>query len=189
MPTFLFEQPWIVGTIGSILTVASVFGWLQTGNRWAAYSAIGFALITVLMVLMNLWVVTDREEVTVWLFQIASEVENNETPKVMARISHDATDRVRDAAAKLPRIKFLNARITKIHKVEIQSNRFNAKANVRMNVFVEADIQNYPVKAPRWIGLSLQKIEGKWLLTDFEDREPQHEFMGSDDAWPSQLQN
>lgn len=44
MATILFEQPWLVGAIGAVLTVMTFYGWVQTGNAIAFRTAIGFAV-------------------------------------------------------------------------------------------------------------------------------------------------
>ncbi len=62
MATILFEQPWLISTIGAVLTVLTFYGWVQTGNSIALKTAIGFAIGSILLVLLNLWVITDTEK-------------------------------------------------------------------------------------------------------------------------------
>ncbi len=37
MAEYLFENPFVVGFVGALLTGLSLFGWIQTGNKLAAY--------------------------------------------------------------------------------------------------------------------------------------------------------
>jgi hypothetical protein len=177
MPTLLFEQPWVIGLIGAILSIVGLFGWLQTGNAIAWKSSIGFAVATLILLLLNLWVVTDREVVRSFLIDAAGELQRNEYDKVLARLHPSASDSIANHAQILPTIKFSVARITKFHSIEILMNRTEPKATVRMNVFLEAETRHTAGKVPRWVSMSLEKVQGRWLITDLEHRAPQHEFM------------
>jgi hypothetical protein len=189
MPSIFFEQPWIIGGIGTVLSVITIFGWLQSGNPIAFRSACGLIVATILLTLLNVWVVTDREVVRDWLLETCMQVQDNQfdnKEKVMALIHPDASERVMNYASTLPDIKFVVARITKIHSIEIEAKRNATRAIVRMNVYVEGESRYANGKAPRWVGMTLSKHAGKWLVTDFDAREPQHEFMKSrtDQSWP-----
>jgi hypothetical protein len=192
MPSFLFEQPWIIGGIGTVLSVITIFGWVQSGNAIALRSACGLIVATVALVLLNLWVVTDREVVRAWLLDTAERIQRNEFEgdipgeKIQMLIHPDASERTMNYSRILPNIKFTMAKITKIHSIEIDAKRNLTKAVVRMNVFVEAESKYASGKTPRWVGLTLVKKDDKWLITDFEAKEPQHEFMKSraDVEWP-----
>lgn len=38
MLAILFEQPWFIGAIGTVLTIVTFYGWAQTGNTIALQS-------------------------------------------------------------------------------------------------------------------------------------------------------
>ena len=179
MVTVLLEQPWIVGAVGTILTVVTLYGWTQTGNEIAFKTGIGFAVGSILLMILNLWIVTDAEQVRSWLIEAAAELESNQADKVVRRLSPNHSDRVANAAERLKTVKFTVARITKIHSVKVDYQGANPIAYVRMNVFVEAESAGMSGKVPRWVGLTIEKKGKEWLIVDFEDREAQHEFMNS----------
>ena len=179
MVTVLLEQPWIVGAVGTILTVVTLYGWTQTGNEIAFKTGIGFAVGSILLMILNLWIVTDAEQVRSWLVEAAAELESNQADKVVRRLSPNHSDRVANAAERLKTVKFTVARITKIHSVKVDYQGANPIAYVRMNVFVEAESAGMSGKVPRWVGLTIEKKGKEWLIVDFEDREAQHEFMNS----------
>lgn len=179
MVTVLLEQPWIVGAVGTILTVVTLYGWTQTGNEIAFKTGIGFAVGSILLMILNLWIVTDAEQVRSWLIEAAAELESNQADKVVRRLSPNHSDRVANAAERLKMVKFTVARITKIHSVKVDYQGANPIAYVRMNVFVEAESAGMSGKVPRWVGLTIEKKGKEWLIVDFEDREAQHEFMNS----------
>ncbi len=179
MVTVLLEQPWIVGAVGTILTFVTLYGWTQTGNEIAFKTGIGFAVGSILLMILNLWIVTDAEQVRSWLIEAAAELESNQADKVVRRLSPNHSDRVANAAERLKTVKFTVARITKIHSVKVDYQGANPIAYVRMNVFVEAESAGMSGKVPRWVGLTIEKKGKEWLIVDFEDREAQHEFMNS----------
>jgi len=177
MPTLLFEQPWIIGVLGAIVTAATFFGWLQSGNPIAFRSACGFLVTTVLMVLLNCWVVTEQEIIQSWLGETATELESNQFEQVLKRIHPEASERVSSRTRMLKNIKFSSVRITKIHGIDIKSTRNSTQAVIRMNVFAEGEMNRATGKIPRWIGLTLEKSNGKWMVADIQEKDPLHEFM------------
>ena len=179
MVTVLLEQPWIVGAVGTILTVVTLYGWTQTGNAIAFKTGLGFAVGSILLMILNLWIVTDAEQVRSWLVEVAAELESNQADKVLKRLSPNQSYRVANAAERMKLVKFTVARITKIHSVKVDYQGANPIAYVRMNVFVEAESSGMSGKVPRWVGLTIEKKGKEWLIVDFEDREAQHEFMNS----------
>ncbi len=179
MIPLLFEQPWLIGTIGTVVTVLTFYGWSQTGNSIAFKASVGFAMVSLLLLLLNVWVVTDSERVRVWLADAASELQSNQYDRVLKRISPNHSERVERTAQRMQTVKFSVARVTRIHSIAIDYKTSNPTALVRMNAFVEAESSGVTGRIPRWVGLELEKRGEEWLLTDFEDREAQHEFIHS----------
>lgn len=179
MISIFFEQPWVIGAIGTVLTVLTFYGWTQTGNSIAFKTALGFAVGSILIVFLNLWIVTDSEQVRTWLVNVAGELQSNQYDRVLARISPDRSERVASAADRLKTVRFTVAKITKIHSVVVDTKGTRTTAHVRMNAFVEAESGGMSGKIPRWVGLTLEKNGKEWLITDFEEREAQYEFMKS----------
>ena len=179
MYSVLFEQPWIVGAVGTILTVVTLYGWTQTGNSIAFKTGLGFAATSIVLLILNLWAVTDAEQVRIWLVDVASDVEKNRYEKVLSRLSPDHSDRVASTADRMKMVKFTVARITRIHSIKVDYQGTKPVAYVRMNVFVEAESSGASGKIPRWVGLTIEKRGNEWFIVDFEDREAQHEFMKS----------
>ena len=179
MTSLFFEQPWMIGAIGTILTIATFYGWMQTGNSIALKVAIGMAVLTLLLLACNAWVVTDAEKIQIWLSDAADELQNNQFERVLKRISPNHSIRVANTAERMKTVKFHVAKVTKIHSIEVDSSGSTPTAFVRMNAFVEAESGGMSGKVPRWVGLTLEKKGNDWLMIDFEDREPQYEFMNS----------
>jgi len=181
MNAIFFEQPWIIGTVGTVVTIATLYGWTQTGNSIALKTAIAFAIATLSLLIVNLFVVSDAEQVRTWLLSAANELQNNDIDKVLKRLSPDCSERVTNVAERMKNVKFSIAKITKIHSIEVESKKGEVTAQVRMNAFVAGESHGMSAKVPRWVALTLEKKNRDWLIIDFEDRDPQHEFMNSSD--------
>jgi hypothetical protein len=181
MNALLFEQPWIIGAIGTVITIVTLYGWTQTGNSIALKIAIGFAAATLLLTLANFFILTDAEQVRTWLSNTAAELQNNEYEKILKKFAPDCSERVTNVGDLVKNVKFSTAKVTKIHSIEVESDSGAVIARVRMNAFVAGEINGLTGKVPRWVFLTLEKQDREWLITDFEDRDPQHEFINSSD--------
>jgi hypothetical protein len=177
MPTFLVEQPWIIGIIGAVVTIAALFGWLQSGNPIALRSGIGLAVASILLVVMNLWIVTDSEIIHTWVMDVANELEQNQVQKVKDRVHPQATNTVASRMNVLDHIQFESVRVTKIHSIDVKTTGDLKTAVVHMNVLAQGKLDGTPGKVPRWIGLNLETLKGKWLVVDVQEKDPLHEFM------------
>lgn len=182
MNSLLFENPILVGVIGTIVFSMSVFGWLQTGNPWAGRAAAIFVGITAFLIWLNIWIETDRESVRAMLMDAASEVEQNQIEKLKGRVHPEATERVHQSMSQLPGFKFDQAKITKIHSIELSEAGVRKVAFVRMNVIAEAESKMRSAEGMRsklaaWLQLELEHMDGEWRVVDCERHGPQHEFL------------
>ncbi len=179
MTTLLFEHPWLLGAIGTALTVMSLYGWTQTGNLIPLRIGLGLAVVTILLLACNVLIVTDAERIRTWIVDTADELQNNQFEKVMKRLSPNHSIRVANTADRMKNVKFSIAKVTKIHSIEVDKTGGVPTALIRMNAFVEVESGGMSGKVPRWVGLTLEKRGTEWFILDFEDREPQHEFINS----------
>jgi hypothetical protein len=182
MNSLLFENPILVGLIGTIVFGMTVFGWLQTGNPWAGRASIAVAVITAFLIWLNIWIETDRESVRAMLLEAASEVEQNQLEKLKSRVHPEATERVHLAMSQLPGFTFEQAKITQIHAIDFSKAGARKVAFVRMNVIAEAESKGGSAAGVRgklaaWVQLELEQMGGKWRVVDCERQGPQHEFL------------
>lgn len=183
MTPFLFEQPWLIGTIGAILSIATFYGWTQSGSPLVLRTACGMVAFTLVLLLINVLVVTQSEEIRAWASEAAHELENNQRDKVMERIHPDCTARVDQCVQRMNGIVFSAFRVSKIHGVDVVRENGIVKAKLRMNVVVQGNVEGYyremKGRVVRWVNLTLERFDGRWYVMDIEDREPQHEFVWS----------
>ena len=172
----LFESPLLVGGIGIAVLAATIFGFVQTGSKAALYAAIGILLLTVLLVFISLRVETEKEQLTSFIHQTASELENNNHAAILSRIHPNANTTVGRAAAEMPRYEFTVADVTRIHELEIRSSAQPPTAIVKMNVVVEGTFDGFSGRVPRYVEISLEKVGDRWLVTDYQHDEPTKGF-------------
>lgn len=174
---WLFENTWIVGGLGVFAVGLAVFAWIQTGHSWALRTAVGLGVLTVLLVAMNLWVETEREELLRTLYGLADDLQANRTDRVLAQIHPEASPQLSHYRDRLRDVRFHYARIKTIHGIEIGPSRTPRTAVVRLNAVVEAEQSGLRGTVPRWVRLRFEKEKGKWWIVDCEDREPQYEML------------
>ena len=112
MSELLFENPFVVGVTGTAFVLIALVTWVQGGFRAALYSAIGFALLTLILLLVNINVQTDRETIQTLLHQVGRDLEHNEFDKVIAVIHPAAVEAIQRAKSELHNYKFSMARVT-----------------------------------------------------------------------------
>jgi hypothetical protein len=185
MTSLLFEQPWLIGSIGAVLTIVTLYGWLQSGNQLALRSSAGIFASTLALLALNIGVTTYAEEVYAWADDAAKELRNNEREKVMARIHPSCSPMVENCISRMYSVTFSDFRVTKIHGVEIANEGEDITAIARMNVVAEASAEGqyreFKGKAARWIQLKMIREQGYWQVIDLEERDAQHEFIWTRD--------
>jgi hypothetical protein len=111
---FLFENPWWIIFFG--IVAAAVLGVIlfRTGRGAVLWALLGVVAITLLGVLVERLVVTERERVEMTLDGITAALEANDLNGVLAYVSPDAAKTRRRAAWALGRIKVQSARISNL---------------------------------------------------------------------------
>jgi hypothetical protein len=177
MLELLLERPVTIGLIGSILSVATFYGWVQSGSRPLFRTSIGLAVGTVVLALIGWYIDTDKDILRRFVYETAQELEANQHQKVAAKIHPQATGELQDAKLRLPDIRFAVARIKSIHDIDVTRHRTGVTATITMNVYVEVAYGDRQGKAPRWVQLTLEQLDGEWRIVTFEQREPHYQML------------
>ncbi len=172
MSEMLFENPLWVGFIGCVFSGIAGFIWLNTMNRAALQVACGLLGLTVILVLVNINVITEREHIEAMLYRVADALGKNDRETVYQAIDPNATPVVMRAKMELPKYLFTEARVTGITSIEVDSRADPAQAFARFNVRVALTILGDKLDIPRFIKLSMRKSGARWLVYDYEHDEP-----------------
>ena len=179
MLEILLERPVMIGAIGAIITIATFYAWMQTGIKQLLPSSIALAIATVMLIVLSVTIETEQEILRRFVYETASELESNQHQKVIAKIHPQASENLQDARLRLPQIQFTAARIKTIHEIQLKRNRTGVNAIITMNAYIDASYGERAGRAPRWIQLTLEKTNDKWLMVDFQQREPHYEMLNS----------
>ncbi|MBU6236270.1 MAG: hypothetical protein KGQ51_00495 [Planctomycetes bacterium] len=180
MLEMLLESPVTIGAIGAIVAIATFYAWMQTGIKQLLPTSIAVAAATIMLVILSLMIDTDQEILRRYVYETASELEANQYQKVIAKIHPRAADSLQDARNRLPDIQFTAARIKTIHEISVTRHRTGSHATITMNVYIEASYNAQQGQAPRWVQLTLEQTDGRWLMVDFQQREPHYQLLNQE---------
>lgn len=168
MESLFFEGPIWIGLCGVFVVVVAAYFWTQTGNKPALYTAAAAGLLTLILVMVNIQVVTQREELRDIMRDIATNLEQNNHDAVIAYIHPNAQPVVQRAKSELNNYEFSRAKITRIKDIIVNNNSQPPTAIAEFNVVVEISGQGHKLTVPRFIKAYLMQKDGKWLVNDYE---------------------
>jgi|GEM_PF-463370 len=177
--TWLFDQPLTIVLLSVGLLTGLAITWISTGHKVLLYALIGGAVIAVLLLITERFVVTDREAIEATLQQMARDVASNVPAKITQHISASAPQIQAAANTEMPKYKFDSLRITKIHRIDVKADAEPRTAVVEFNIIAKgtfgsgADVLA-DATIPRWVELDLVKDpDGAWRVKDYRHAQPQ----------------
>ena len=170
MVRLLAEQPTLLAIMLAILGGGSVYGWLQTGKRAAAFiGLICFLLIPAGYLLAANWE-TDREQISQLVHSAAASVEANDVDSVLAFIDPGEPE-IRDrAAAEMPKYRFKRVDVGQIRSIKFVQNAFPPEAQVDITVNVTGGLQSgggTEHKGSRRVVLRCHKQTDRWYISEY----------------------
>ena len=176
--TTILENPFPAVLIGALMTLILLGGWMQTAKRWLLVLAVLVIFITVGLVILERNVVTDREQITITLHDIARLVEKNNVDEAVGYVHSQAKEVRERAAAELPKYEFRVVEIKRNLEIEVFPDHQPPKAVAEFNVRVEATVKNgtYSGEAIRFCIVTFyQEPDGSWRVADYSH----HDLMDS----------
>lgn len=174
----IMEQPLTIVITGVFLVIALVGGLLQTGRRSLLYAAVGVALLTVGLLMLERTVVTPREQVKATLNVIAHDLEQNDVNAILTHISKDRVDLQRDAKTKMSLVEIVDVDIKNNLKVELYSDRGIEYAECRFNCMIRFKILRGIASGedvrpfPQHFVVRFRQEDGRWRVRDYEMQDP-----------------
>jgi hypothetical protein len=168
MSELLFENPLTIGIAGGACTLIALVMWIKGGFRAAFYSALGLAVLTAILLFINVSVKTDREQVEQVLYDVAAAVARNDFPAVLAHVHPNAIEGLQRAKNELPSYHFTDARITGIKSIEVKPNTPPPTATAEFYVAVAVEMQGSPFRGNRFVRAHFRKLDGRWLVYNYE---------------------
>jgi len=175
MESFL-ESPFPALVIGGITCAILGGGWIQTGRCPLLYLMIVAILLTVCAVLLERFVVTDREHVKATLFEIARLVEQNDIDAAM-EYAYSGSPQVRqEATSELSHYHFVSVDIKRNLEIEVFPDEDPPRATADFNVVVVLGTRDGMVserRIPRYVEVTMyREADGRWRVSDYEHDDP-----------------
>ncbi len=181
MIEMILERPSIVAIAGLVVVLATLWTWLQSGNKLVIWVALALFLLFAGLTLTGYFVQTDKEQLVTWLDQTAQELESNQFDVVRKKFHPGGDSAVAMLESWENRLVFSYARIKRIHSIEFDGPSANLHAKVKMNVLVDVQFQGNEQKIPRYVELSLYRVNGQWLVAGLRHEEPTYGFKKHDE--------
>ena len=178
--TALFEESLLFVVLGIITSVILGFAWLQTGRRQFAVALAVVIVLTVLVVVIERNVVTDREEVDAVLRQAAREVQQNDLRGLLPLIHAQAPEIRAQAEAEFPKYAFKSVDINRNLKITVNPSAQPGEAIAKFNVVVIGSHRDGSVeqwKAPRYVTVTFRKQGNDWRIFAYEHVDAQQGLL------------
>jgi hypothetical protein len=176
----LFEDPTLPVVLGIITAVILGFVWLQTGRRPFIYGLSAVIVLTILVIVIERVVVTDREEVDSVLRQAARAVEKNELAGVLRLIHPESPGMRAQAEAEFPKYKFESVSIKQNLKITLDQPGDANEAEATFNVMVigsdRAGTMEH-VRVPRYVIVKFRKDGDTWKAYSYEHHDPREGLL------------
>lgn len=170
---FLLENSWMVGGLGFAISLATAYGWIQTGRKEALFAAAGILVLTIILIVVSMQVETDGEAIRKMIYQTADDVENNRRDAVLKRIHPSAVEILERARAEIQNYEFNRADVTQIHEITVNSKAQPAQATVKMNIIAGGSFSGFTSNGvPRYVEFTLYKSGKEWMVFDYSHSEP-----------------
>lgn len=168
MQSFFLESPLLLGASGCLIVSLAVFLWIQTAHRAALYGAFAALAATIVLVLLSIQIETPREQIEKTIQEVADAVENNRVEEVLEYLHPGAVVGRRHVEQEMPRYKFTEARVTRMHSIAVNHATNPPTAIAEFNVIVDVSAHGQSARVPRFVRAYFTYSDGKWLVNDYE---------------------
>jgi hypothetical protein len=100
--TLLLEQPLAVVIVGVVVALGTGIAWTSTGRKEWLIALGAIVALTIMGLVVEQLVVTDREAIEATLREIARDVESNNLPALLKHVSAGNTELTQKATAEMP---------------------------------------------------------------------------------------
>jgi ketosteroid isomerase-like protein len=168
------ESAFFPSCIGVMLAIVFVGLAFSTGETIMLKAALVVALLITVLNVIEVSIVTDREQVENSLYDMASAMRQNDFEHVFEYL--DREELVQRARAELRDATCHSCNITAIKEVTVGQAGESAVAD--FVAFARASNKGFPSPTPiqRRIKLSMEKRSGGWKIVDFETSDPRAGF-------------
>jgi hypothetical protein len=167
------ESPWPILFIGIAVEAALAFALLRSGRGILLLAMIGTAVLVLIGLLVERFVVTDRKAIRNTLDEAAAAVVANNVDRLLDCISPSAVEVRREARIVLSRVEVEDIGISNL---EIRINRLTAPPTARVGLRAYGKGRDRSPRIPfpyerfsQPVIVELRLEGGRWLVTGYDD--------------------
>ena len=172
--TWITENPMIPLITGGLLAAVFFMMWVSSREKLMLFLSLGIVAGMGLLLALEAVIVTDREELTELVYQLAFEVQENDMNQVLSYVDSNRDEIVRRVRNEMPRYDFDTCRMTGVTSFESLGGN-PERCELVFNVSVRVAIGNSPEKLPgqRRVRLLFERDQnGEWKIIDYEHWDP-----------------
>ena len=173
--SFFLESPLSIVLVGIFFAVAALFGLLKTGLIRFLYIAIGVAVLTCLLVVVERQIVTPREEIAQTLQVIAADLESNNAQAILEHVSTTVPETRSLAARALKRVELHRVVVKNNLTVDFGSDPNGNRAKASFNAVIVGSEKSGAIQnqtSPWFFIVDFVKEGGKWRVVDYSRKSP-----------------
>jgi hypothetical protein len=163
------ESPWPFLLLGIAIEAVLAVMLLQTGRGKLLWAMVGVAILTLLGLVVEHFVITDRKAVANTLDACAAAIEKNNIDQTLGCISSQAPRTQSDARWVLGRFQFSKARISGL---EVTINRMTSPPTARATFTAIGTCTDRKGEMPynsfaRQVTVTLHRENNRWLVGEY----------------------
>jgi hypothetical protein len=167
---WLFESPLtiVLGAVavGFLLGVA----WVQTGKNGFLFAIGGVVAVAIGLLILERAVVTDAEQVTAIIYEIARQIEANDADEVVKHVVSSKPELAEQGKREMQKHTFSGIGIT-MHSVEAQPEKQPPQVVAEFNAFISGSFADGQVELqgrPVYFRVTFWKdTDGVWKIADY----------------------
>jgi len=166
--TTLLEDPVPICAVGAVLATICGLAFLARRNLPSLMALVGVVLASLLLVLVEQLVVTDREEVETAVDELMLAIEENDLPAVVATIDPAAVEVRSDAESLMPQVRIEDTGSSSL-RVEVNTDAEGTTAVAKFRGKVDGIHKSSGQRVFYFeeVHLFWIKRDQRWLVTDY----------------------
>lgn len=156
----VLENPILIVAVGAVAATIAMIVFLARRSLESLIALAGIVAFTLIALLVERYVVTDREQIRANLAETLAAIEANDLTSVLAQLDPAAKTIRSDASALMPQIKVEKARALGTVEVEVDHSRQPPTATCTFRAF----LQGIHAKSGMQVAYFNQQVDIHWVI-------------------------
>lgn len=171
--TWLVENPTPILIAGVLVLAGLALALLMTGRGKLIWAMVATAIVTVALLLVELFVVTDKERVETTLASASAALEKNDVAAVAALIAPESGDMRSRVESEMGRFQI---EVAKFHRLEVNFNYYTNPPSAQASILATIEVKDRRGEFPynnlvHPFTITLRKDGDRWLMTGYDDQD------------------